>query len=102
MATLEHHLAVRLLNRTTRRISLTEEGKVFLERRRSFLNEVDEAEAAVSVGQSKPSGTLTITAPVLFQIYIAPAVARFVKSYDKDGSRASACGTVSSRGTDAG
>ncbi|HEU0200841.1 MAG TPA: LysR family transcriptional regulator [Burkholderiaceae bacterium] len=84
LATLEHHLDVRLLNRTTRRISLTEEGKVYLERCRSILAEVDEAEAAVSVGQSEPSGTLTITAPVLFgQIHVAPAVTRFVKSYDK-------------------
>jgi len=84
LAALELHLHARLLNRTTRRISLTEEGKVFLERCRSILAEVDEAEAAVTVRQAEPSGLLTVTAPVLFgQMHVAPAVTRFVKTYDQ-------------------
>jgi len=84
LATLEEHLNVRLLNRTTRRISLTEEGKVYLERCRSILAEVEEAEAVLTAGQVEPSGTLTITAPVLLgQLYVAPAVTRFVQRYDK-------------------
>ncbi len=84
LAALEEYLHVRLLNRTTRRISLTEEGRVYLERCRSILAEVDEAEAALTTRQVEPRGTLTITAPVLFgQIYVAPAVTRFVQRYDK-------------------
>ena len=84
LAALEQHLHVRLLNRTTRRISLTEEGKVFLERCRNILAEVDEAEAAVTARQAEPSGTLTVTAPVLFgQMHVAAAVTRFVKTYDQ-------------------
>ena len=84
LATLEQRLHVRLLNRTTRRISLTEEGRVFLERCRSILAEVDEAEAAVTARQAEPSGTLTVTAPVLFgQMHVAAAVTRFVKTYDQ-------------------
>ena len=75
---------MRLLNRTTRRISLTEEGKVFLERCRNILAEVDEAEATATARQAEPSGTLTVTAPVLFgQMHVAPAVTRFVKTYDQ-------------------
>ena len=54
LAALEQRLHVRLLNRTTRRISLTEEGKVFLERCRSILADVDEAEAAVTARQAEP------------------------------------------------
>jgi DNA-binding transcriptional LysR family regulator len=84
LAALERHLHVRLLNRTTRRIALTEEGRVFLERCRSILAELDEAEAALTSQQTEPSGTLTVTAPVLFgHIYVVPAVTRFVKTYDQ-------------------
>ena len=84
LAALEQRLHVRLLNRTTRRISLTEEGKVFLERCRNILAEVDEAEATATARQAEPSGTLTVTAPVLFgQMHVAPAVTRFVKTYDQ-------------------
>jgi DNA-binding transcriptional LysR family regulator len=82
LASLEQHLHVRLLNRSTRRLSLTEEGKIYLERCRSILAEIDEAESAVSTRQLEPSGTLTITAPVLFgQVYVAPSVTRFVQRF---------------------
>ncbi|MBI3898845.1 MAG: LysR family transcriptional regulator [Gammaproteobacteria bacterium] len=84
LAALEEHLCVRLLNRTTRRLSLTAEGKTYLGRCRSILAEVTETEEALTSDRTEPSGMLRITAPVLFgQIYVAPAVTRFVQRYDK-------------------
>ena len=84
LAALEAHLGVRLLNRTTRRLSLTDEGKRYLESCRQVLGAVEEAESTLSAEAAEPSGQLTITAPVLFgQMHVAPAVTRFVQRYDK-------------------
>lgn len=84
LAALETHLGVRLLNRTTRRISLTEEGKGYIETCRRVLSAVEDAETALTAEAAEPSGQLTITAPVLFgQMHVAPAVSRFVQRYDK-------------------
>jgi len=84
LAALEAHLGVRLLNRTTRRVSLTEEGRGYLDSCRQVLAAVESAEAALTDEAGEPSGRLTITAPVLFgQMYVAPAVTRFVRQYDK-------------------
>lgn len=84
LAALEESLHVRLFNRTTRRISLTEEGKHYLESCRQVLAAVEDAEAALLAEASEPRGELTITAPVLFgQMYIAPAVTRFVQRYEQ-------------------
>lgn len=84
LAALEAHLGVRLFNRTTRRISLTEEGKHYLENCRRVLSVVADAEAALTAEAAEPAGNLVITAPVLFgQMYVAPAVTRFVQRYDK-------------------
>jgi DNA-binding transcriptional LysR family regulator len=82
LSALEAHLNLRLLNRTTRRLALTDEGRAYLERCRSILAEIDEAEAAVTSRSTEPAGTLTITAPVLFgQLYVAAAVTRFVQHH---------------------
>jgi DNA-binding transcriptional LysR family regulator len=84
LAALEAHLGVRLLNRTTRRISLTEEGKHYLDTCRQVLAAVEDAETALTADAAEPSGRLSITAPVLFgQMHVAPAVTRFVQRYDK-------------------
>lgn len=84
LAALEAHLGVRLFNRTTRRISLTEEGKRYLENCRQLLTAVADTETALTTEASEPAGNLVITAPVLFgQMYVAPAVTRFVQRYDK-------------------
>ena len=84
LAALEAKLGVRILNRTTRRISLTDEGRRYLDSCREVLAAVENAETAVSEQAAQPSGRLTITAPVLFgQMYVAPAVTRFVRQYDK-------------------
>lgn len=82
LAALEENLHVRLFNRTTRRISLTDEGRHYLQNCRQVLAAVEDAEAALLSQASEPRGDLTITAPVLFgQMYVAPAVTRFVQRY---------------------
>ena len=84
LATLEAHLGVRLFHRTTRRISLTEEGKRYLESCRHVLAAVDEADGALTAEAREPAGQLTVTAPVLFgHMHVAPAVTRFLQRYDK-------------------
>ncbi len=84
LAALESHLGVRLFNRTTRRIALTEEGRAYLASCREILSAHDEADAALTAEAAEPAGQLTITAPVLFgQLHVAPAVTRFVQRHDK-------------------
>lgn len=84
LAALETELGVRLFNRTTRRIALTEEGRVYLESARHVIAAVAEAESALRAEAAEPSGQLIVTAPVLFgQMYVAPAVTRFVQRYAK-------------------
>lgn len=82
LASLEEALQVRLLNRTTRRIALTEEGKVYLEQCRKIVTDIQEAERALIQHQSEPSGTIVVTAPVRFgEMHVAPAVAGFLERY---------------------
>ncbi|TWO67814.1 LysR family transcriptional regulator [Caenimonas sedimenti] len=82
LAAYEATLGVRLFHRTTRRISLTEDGRQHLERCRQVLAAVDDAESALRAGAAVPAGHLSITAPVLFgQMYVAPAVTRFVQKH---------------------
>ncbi len=82
LATLEEGLGVRLLHRTTRRMSLTEEGRIYLERCRQILADIEEAEQALTNQQIAPRGELRVTAPVLFgQLHVAPAVIRFLREY---------------------
>jgi len=84
LASLERHLQVRLLNRTTRRMHLTDEGARFLERCRAILSQVREAEAALGSRGGEPQGKLAITAPVVFgRRYITPIVNAFVRRYPK-------------------
>ncbi|MFO1351612.1 MAG: LysR substrate-binding domain-containing protein [Gammaproteobacteria bacterium] len=82
LATLERDRGVRLLNRTTRRIRLTDEGEQYFQRCRAILAAVQEAEAALASRQEEPQGRLRVTAPVLFgRRYIAPIVNAFVVRY---------------------
>ena len=69
VADLEAHLGTRLLNRTTRSLSLTEAGQQYLERVRQILADIDDAEAAASFSSRRPSGTL--------RIYCHPAFGRW-------------------------
>jgi DNA-binding transcriptional LysR family regulator len=75
---LEGRLGVKLLVRTTRRISLTHEGSAFLEDCQRLLTDFANAEASVSAGGVKASGHLRITAPAGFgRRHVAPLVTRF-------------------------
>jgi DNA-binding transcriptional LysR family regulator len=76
---LEEHLGVKLLLRTTRRITLTHEGSAFLEDCQRLLADLANAEASVSAGGVKASGYLRITAPAGFgRRHVAPLVPGFV------------------------
>jgi DNA-binding transcriptional LysR family regulator len=82
VADLEAHLAVRLLNRTTRRISLTEAGRAFHERSVQLLADLEEAEASASAGAVVPRGTLRLSCAVTFGTeHVAPAIAGFMRKY---------------------
>jgi len=66
MTVLEEKLGVRLLNRTTRKLSLTEAGRDYYERCQRILDEVQEMETEVAGLQNRPTGTLRVNAPVAF------------------------------------
>ncbi|MFV0674782.1 MULTISPECIES: LysR family transcriptional regulator [Variovorax] len=84
LAALEAHLGVRLFHRTTRRLSLTEEGRSYLPSARELLLAADAADLALKAEAREPAGQLTITAPVLFgHMYVAPAIVRFMQRYEK-------------------
>ena len=84
LAALERELGVRLLNRTTRRIHLTDEGAQYLERCRAILSAVQETEAAFTSSRAEPQGRLAVTASVLFgRRYVAPIVSGFLRRYPK-------------------
>ena len=76
---LEERLGARLLNRTTRRLSLTAAGRVFYERSRRGLEEIEEAETEVSRLQGKARGLLRVNSPMSFGIlHIAPLLPEFL------------------------
>lgn len=82
VAELEQRLGVRLLHRTTRRLSLTVEGEVFLARCRDLLAGVDEAEAEVSARGGSAVGLLKVSAPVSFGVLnLAPLWADFMAQH---------------------
>lgn len=79
---LEAHLNARLLNRTTRRLSLTEIGRAFHERCVQLLADLEEAEASAGAGTVSPRGTLRLTCGVAFgALHLAPAIAEFLRRY---------------------
>lgn len=81
---LEERLGVRLLQRTTRRLSLTEEGRVFFQQAREVLSLMGEAESAVSSGSHEPAGVLRVNAPVSFGVlHLAPLWAAFLNQNPK-------------------
>jgi DNA-binding transcriptional LysR family regulator len=79
---LEERLGVKLLVRTTRRITLTHEGSAFLEDCQRLLTDLASAEASVSAGGVKASGHLRVTAPAGFgRRHVAPLVPRFIAQH---------------------
>src|SRR5690348_4633888 len=79
---LEERLGARLLNRTTRRMSLTEVGRAYYDRCKRLLSDLEEAEAAVGNMQGAPQGELRVNAtPVFGALQLAPAIADFTNRF---------------------
>jgi DNA-binding transcriptional LysR family regulator len=82
VADLESRLGTRLLNRTTRSLSLTESGQVYLERVRHILDDLEGVERMVVARNHEPVGTLRIVAPVVFGLHnFAPVLQRYTERY---------------------
>lgn len=82
VADLESRLGTRLLNRTTRSLSLTESGQVYLERARQILEELEDVEQMVVARNHEPVGTLRIVAPVVFGLHnLAPVLHSYAQRY---------------------
>ncbi|MCO8165366.1 LysR family transcriptional regulator [Pseudomonas sp. 21LCFQ010] len=82
LAQMESRLGVRLLNRTTRSISLTAEGETYLVNAQRILGEIEEMERQVSSSRAAPKGLLRVNAPLGFgRTHVGPAVSSFAKRY---------------------
>ena len=82
IAELEAHLGVRLINRTSRRLDLTEAGRDYHAAARRILDEVAEAERIAAGEYAAPKGDLIITAPLVFgRLHVLPVVVEFLKTY---------------------
>lgn len=82
LAQLEARLGVRLITRNTRRISLTQEGELYLAEGRRILSEIDDLEQSISSSQGEPLGLLKVQATLGFgRSFIAPAISKFSERY---------------------
>lgn len=79
---LETHLRTRLVNRTSRRLVLTEAGRSYVAAAKRILEDIGEAERAATGEYSTPKGELLITAPIVFgRLHVLPIVLQFLKTY---------------------
>lgn len=79
---LEERLGVRLLNRTTRRISPTNEGEVYFQHAQRILGDIEDMERLVSSRRAAPKGLLRVNAPLGFgRSYIGPSISHFARAY---------------------
>ncbi|MGY3448481.1 LysR family transcriptional regulator [Bradyrhizobium sp. USDA 4353] len=82
IAALEEHLGVRLLQRTTRSVTLTDAGRRYLERTRRILADLEEAELAAASERLQPVGRLVVSAPVGFgRLHVGPVMAAYLGRY---------------------
>src|SRR3954452_10080621 len=82
IAALEDRLGARLLQRTTRKVALTDVGARYLERVRRILADVEEAEGAAEGEQTRPGGRLVVSAPVGFgRLHVSPVMSAYLKRY---------------------
>lgn len=82
IAGLEERLGARLLQRTTRSVTLTDVGARFLERARRILGDVEEAEGSVQAERIRPSGKLVVAAPLMFgRLHVGPLMSAYLKTY---------------------
>lgn len=84
ISALEEQFGTQLLVRTTRRLALTDDGRVLYDRAKSILGELKEVELALSSGREQPSGRLRISAPTLIgRLLVAPLLAEFLRRHPK-------------------
>jgi DNA-binding transcriptional LysR family regulator len=82
IAALEERLGARLLQRTTRSVTLTDAGTRYLERARRILADVEEAEGAAEGERTRPSGRLVVSAPVGFgRLHVSPIMSAYLKRF---------------------
>jgi len=82
IAQLETRLGVRLLNRTTRSLTLTEIGGIYYERSQQVLKDFDELEKEIKDKRASPCGNLVISAPQTFgEMFLTPLIEEFLKKY---------------------
>ena len=82
VAALEDRLGARLLQRTTRQVTLTDAGARYLDRARRILADVEEAEAAAEGERTRPSGRLVVSAPVGFgRLHVSPVMSAYLKRH---------------------
>ena len=82
IAKIERKLGVRLFNRTTRRVNLTEEGEIYYQHCVRILHEIEEIESSIGSRFDRPRGTITVTAPSGFgRQHISPFLPQFVERY---------------------
>lgn len=82
LSDLERHLGTRLLNRSTRRLELTEAGRSYLVACRRILEEIEEAEQTAAGEYSQARGELVVTAPIVFgRLHVLPVVVDFLAAY---------------------
>jgi DNA-binding transcriptional LysR family regulator len=79
---LEAHLGIQLVQRSSRRIALTDAGAAYIEACRRILDDIGEAERAASGEYQAPRGELVITAPIVFgRLHVLPVICAFLKAY---------------------
>ncbi|CAN5150830.1 LysR family transcriptional regulator [soil metagenome] len=82
VAALEEHLGVRLLQRTTRLVTPTDEGERYLLQARRILAELDEADASLQATRAAPSGRFTVSAPLVFgRLHVGPLFSAYLARY---------------------
>ena len=82
IAALEDRLGVRLLQRTTRQVALTDAGARYLERIRRILADVEEAESSAEGERTRPGGRLVVSAPIGFgRLHVSPVMSAYLKRY---------------------
>jgi DNA-binding transcriptional LysR family regulator len=82
IAALEDRLGVKLLNRTTRLVRVTEAGQRYLDDARRIIGEADEADEAAAGVNAEPRGHLAVTAPVLFgKLFVLPGIVDYLQRY---------------------
>ena len=82
LGALESRLSARLLHRTTRRLGLTDAGRIYYERAKRILDDVDDADREAQALEHSPRGTLRIATPVTFgALHLGPVLARYLEAY---------------------